>query len=142
MLPMKEKTKDLQTISFKVDKYPEYALKVSTNNLKDRGVYVKDKGKTIKFNLKYKAEEDNPKFNLVIKKNNEVINNWNYKLNDSIVNTSSLENNVSTSSLNLTIPKNTAPGTYKLYFTLGDKTIKYTIFVLEDELSDVSVLDN
>lgn len=142
MLPMKEKTKDLQTISFKVDKYPEYALKVSTNNLKDRGVYVKDKGKTIKFNLKYKAEEDNPKFNLVIKKNNEVINNWNYKLNDSIVNTSSLENNVSTSSLNLTIPKNTAPGTYKLYFTLGDKTIKYTIVVLEDELSDVSVLDN
>ena len=132
MLPMKEKTKDLQTISFKVDKYPEYALKVSTNNLKDRGVYVKDKGKTIKFNLKYKAEEDNPKFNLVIKKNNEVINNWNYKLNDSIVNTSSLENNVSTSSLNLTIPKNTAPGTYKLYFTLGDKTIKYTIVVLED----------
>lgn len=142
MLPMKEKTKDLQTISFKVDKYPEYALKVSTNNLKDRGVYVKDKGKTIKFNLKYKSEEDNPKFNLVIKKNNEVINNWNYKLNDSIVNTSSLENNVSTSSLNLTIPKNTAPGTYKLYFTLGDKTIKYTIVVLEDELSDISVLDN
>lgn len=142
MLPMKEKTKDLQTISFKVDKYPEYALKVSTNNLKDRGVYVKDKGKTIKFNLKYKAEEDNPKFNLVIKKNNEVINNWNYKLNDSIVNTSSLENNISTSSLNLTIPKNTTPGTYKLYFTLGDKTIKYSIVVLDDELSDVSVLNN
>lgn len=142
MLPMKEKTKDLQTISFKVDKYSEYALKVSTNNLKDRGVYVKDKGKTIKFNLKYKAEEDNPKFNLVIKKNNEVINNWNYKLNDSIVNTSSLENNISTSSLNLTIPKNTTPGTYKLYFTLGDKTIKYSIVVLDDELSDVSVLNN
>ena len=142
MLPMKEKTKDLQTISFKVDKYSEYALKVSTNNLKDRGVYVKDKGKTIKFNLKYKAEEDNPKFNLVIKKKNEVINNWNYKLNDSIVNTSSLENNISTSSLNLTIPKNTTPGTYKLYFTLGDKTIKYSIVVLDDELSDVSVLNN
>ena len=142
MLPMKEKTKDLQTISFEVDKYPRYALKVSTNNLKDRGVYVKEKDKTVKFNLKYKAEVDNPKFNLVIKKNNEVINNWNYKLNDSIVNTSSLENNISTSSLNLTIPKNTTPGTYKLYFTLGDKTIKYTIVVLEDELSDVSVLDN
>ncbi len=142
MLPMKEKTKDLQTISFEVDKYPRYVLKVSTNNLKDRGVYVKEKDKTVKFNLKYKAEVDNPKFNLVIKKNNEVINNWNYKLNDSIVNTSSLENNISTSSLNLTIPKNTTPGTYKLYFTLGDKTIKYTIVVLEDELSDVSVLDN
>lgn len=142
MLPMKEKTKDLQTISFKVDKYSEYALKVSTNNLKDRGVYVKDKSKTIKFNLKYKVEEDNPKFNLVIKKNNEVINNWNYKLNDSIVNTRSLENNISTSSLNLTIPKNTPPGTYKLYFTLGDKTIKYSIVVLDDELSDVSVLNN
>ena len=142
MLPMKEKTKDLQTISFKVDKYSEYALKVSTNNLKDRGVYVKDKSKTIKFNLKYKAEEDNPKFNLVLKKNNEVINNWNYKLNDSIVNTRSLENNISTSSLNLTIPKNTTPGTYKLYFTLGDKTIKYSIVVLDDELSDVSVLNN
>ena len=128
--------------TFTISKAPQYALKVSTNNLKDRGVYVKDKDKTIKFNLKYKAEVDNPKFNLVIKKNNEVINNWNYKLNDPIVNTSSLENNISTSSLNLTIPKNTTPGTYKLYFTLGDKTIKYTIVVLEDELSDVSVLDN
>ena len=134
-------------VSFTIDEYPSYALKVSTSTKEERVVDTTDESKNIDLNIRYKAINTitSPYITMVVKKKGNngtydtTINGWTFVLSNSITDTTNSTNQVEDTVMTVTIPEGSSEGFYRLYLTIGDYTYFFNVAVFSGELSNVVV---